>query len=222
MKLKSWSAIFFCAVTLFACKEDSRVNRIEGIIYQDCDQKLGDVEIALKANVGNSFSEALILGSAIVDGNGYFNFTYELPEDDEGNGSIILLKSKGFETVLPSLKLNEDFMLTLYKENTASVVVQLDGTKNYTNTDTLFYGVRSFGIEQFIVQPANGILDTILASVTNVTGTENNSTFYYGLGLTEFNESKRRLSLPSDSALNHIQLLLNGCAVRDTAALVIN
>lgn len=194
---------------------------VSGRIFNDCNNTLGSAEIALKANVGVDFGDPIILGSGIANGQGSFSFTYELEEDDEGTGDLILISSQGFETLISSVTLNSNLNLTLYKENQSTVYIDLSGTKNFAANDTLFYGLQLNSAENFVVQPSNGRIDTLFGTVPNLISSSTSTNIYYGVGSSEFNLAKEALSI-ADSSFNHIQLNLLGCVESDTSTLIIN
>ena len=124
--MKKISAITV-AVFLFttSCKESTRVNLVSGKVYQDCNVPLPNTEIALKSNVGGSFNDPIILGSGVTAADGTLRFTYELDETDIGTGSILLVKSSGFETLVDNVDLNKDVSLELYRNDVTQLIVEL-------------------------------------------------------------------------------------------------
>ncbi len=206
---------------LFSCTEDTQVNMVTGRLFNDCNNTLGSAEIALKANVGVDFGDPIILGSGIANGQGSFSFTYELEEDDKGTGNLILITNQGFETLISSVTLNTNLNLTLYRENKSTVYVDLEGSKTFAATDTLFYGLEISSEEKFTVQPANGRLDSLSGVVPNMTSGSTSTNLYYGVGSAQFKLAKEALSI-ADSSFNHLKLNLLGCVESDTSTLTIN
>lgn len=181
----------FILIFLFSCTEKTKVNLVSGTVYQDCDNVLSNSEIALKSNISGSFSEPLILGNAFTKEDGTFNFTYELEEEDLGSGDIILVKSTGFETILTGVELNENENFNIYRSDiTFSLILNLKGTKVYTSSDTLFYSVTQSSEIHFVVQPMNGVLDTLSVPIVNSNVNLTENTFFYGIGSEEFIKSK--------------------------------
>ena len=221
MRKKNFNWLFL-VIVLFACREETRVNMVSGTLFQDCESRLANAEVALKANIGVDFGEPIILGTAVTNGSGEFNFTYELEEDDKGSADLLLIKTKSFETLIQDVKLNIDQRLVLFRNNKSSVVVNLLGSKVFVPADTLFYGVSRNNLETFKVQPNNGTLDTLMLSVPNLpTGDTTAATFYYGVGTSDFQKAKKALSI-NDSSYQHIPLLLKGCNESNVAEMTLN
>jgi len=209
-------------VLLFACREETRVNMISGTLYQDCGSRLANAELALKANIGVDFGDPIILGTAVTNGSGQFSFAYELEEDDEGTGDLLLIKTKSFETIISAIKLNIDQKLVLYRNNQSSIQVNLAGNLVFSATDTLFYGINKEGSETYKVQPANGVLDTLVVQVPNLKPSDTTkSVFYYGVGSEDFKLAKEAISI-KDSSYQNIRLLLEGCSAAESVEMVLN
>ena len=208
-------------LALVSCKENTRVNLISGRVFEDCEQALTNVEIALKSNAEGSFNAPIILGSGITSTDGTLNFTYELEEEDIGTGSLLLIKPTGFEVLLESVVLNQDVELNLYRNEVTTVKVELRSSRIFTNNDTLFYAITN-NEEVFLkVAPALGLLDSIV--VSNVTPNSDNlqETFYYGLGFADFTKATES-SILSDSTFNEIPVILNGCGSESQISITIN
>lgn len=217
-----YAAIIILLASLIACAEETIVNEISGTIYLDCSYApFAGAEISLKANPGESFSEPLILGGGIADQNGGFQFTYELQENEKGNGDLILTTASGFKTVLQGLRLNRDLRLAVFNQNTAHVYVNLSGTRVYAATDTLFLGLQGTEQVEFSVQPQNGRIDTLSALIPNKYDGPSSGILYYGIGSASFALAKEALSIP-DSSFNHLNVSLSGCLQNDLVDLVIN
>lgn len=220
--MKNFSAIII-AVFLFitSCKESTRVNLVSGKVYQDCNTPLPNTEIALKSNVGGSFNASIILGSGITAADGTLNFTYELDEDDLGTGSLILVKSTGFETLIDDIDLNKDVNVELFRNDISQLIIELSGTRVYNSNDTLFYGVTNDALTYQKVQPVNGIIDTIQVLSSSPNTNDVSETVYYGVGTDSFIRAKASASI-ADSTFNNASILLNGCGSVTTANLVID
>ena len=214
-------AVLVTVTLLFSCAEKTQVNLVSGTLFLTCTDRLANFEIALKANQGRDFNSPIILGSATTDNQGSFNFTYELEEEDEGTGDIILVKSTGFETLISGVELNESLQLVLYRNDISAVLINLDGSKVYAPTDTLFYGNLETGEESFKVQPMNGALDTFYIRVPNQNQNSDNTIIYYGVGSSDFAISKEAANL-SDSSYQNITVNLKGCDEQSVNTLVIN
>ena len=207
---------------LFACREETRVNMVSGTLYQDCENRLSNTEVALKANIGVDFGDPIILGTAVTNASGQFSFAYELEEDDEGTGDLLLIKTNSFETIISDIKLNIDQQLELYRNNQTSIKVNLAGNLVFSATDTLFYGINKKAVEEFKVQPSNGVIDTIIISVPNLEqGKTFDAVFYFGLGSADFQLAKEALSI-QDSSYQHIPLMLKPCAKSESVEMVLN
>ncbi|MBL4708715.1 MAG: hypothetical protein JKY48_09790 [Flavobacteriales bacterium] len=213
------SVFIYSCIMLFAlssCTEKTKVNLVSGTLFQDCESRLGSFEIALKANEGGSFNNQLILGSAIADVNGAFNFTYELEEDDDGTGDLILVKSTGFETLIEGIALNENFNATLYRNNISTIALSLSGTKVYTINDTLYYGVAGNTEDYLKIQPIIGVLDTLQSNAVTGNQSEKSVQLYYGVGKVDFEKAK------TDTSFNNLKLNLIGCENIGLADIEIN
>jgi|TARA_B110000503_G_C7168073_1_gene422868 hypothetical protein len=220
--MKKFSAICI-AVFLFttSCKESTRVNLVSGTVYQDCNEPLPNTEIALKSNVGESFNAPIILGSGVTAADGTLSFTYELDEEDIGTGSLLLVKSTGFETLIDNVTLNKDFNLELFRNDISQLIVELSGTRVYGSNDTLFYGITSDAVTYQKIQPSNGAIDTIQIPSSSPNTNDVSETIYYGVGTDSFIRAKASASI-SDSTFNKLSILLNGCGSVTTANLLID
>jgi hypothetical protein len=220
--MRKYSAMVIAVLLLAtSCKENTRVNLVSGFVFQDCASPLPNVEIALKSNVEGSFSSQIILGSGITAADGSLRFTYELDEEDLGSGSLLLVKSTGFETLIDDIELNQDVSLNLFRNDFTSLVIELSGSKVFASNDTLYYGVAGNEFEYFKVQPSNGAIDTI--QVLNSTPNKNNvsEVIYYGVGSSDFNKSREAVSI-TDSTFNNQNVVLNGCGTVTNGNLVID
>lgn len=207
---------------LFACREETQVNMISGTLYQDCENRLPNAEVALKANIGVDFGDPIILGTAVTNSSGQFSFAYELEEDDKGTGDLLLIKTRSFETIISSIKLNIDQQLVLYRGNQSPIQVNLAGNKVFSATDTLFYGINKKGIEAFKVQPSNGVLDTLIISIPNLESSNTyDDIFYFGVGSADFQLAKEAISI-QDSSYQNIPLMLKPCAKSEGVEMVLN
>ena len=217
--------IFFLSlISIFiSCEEDTQVNRVRGTLLNDCTNPLGSVEIALKANVGASFSDPLILASTFTGTDGVFDFTYELEEEDQGTADLILIREKGFETLLEGLSLNMDHQLILRLNNLSQVIINIFVDRTLTPTDTLFYAFENEDEIFTEIMPTNAlVLDSVFTKVANLDGTAAVFTrIYYGLGTSELQLSKEALSI-QDSIFQHAFVNLSGCGDRDTTFFLIN
>lgn len=207
---------FVALVALNSCTEKTNVNLVNGTLFQDCENRLAGLEIALKTNAGGSFNNQLILGSAISDANGSFNFTYELEEDDQGTGDLILIKSTGFESLIEGITLNENFSATLYRNKVSTIALNLSGNRVYTANDSLFYGIEGNTEEYFKVQPTVGVLDTLQSNALTINNNDLPVQLYYGLGRADFEKAKM------DTSFNNIDIILKGCGNISTATIEIN
>tara|TARA_B110000046_G_scaffold32429_1_gene34739 strand:- start:4345 stop:5007 length:663 start_codon:yes stop_codon:yes gene_type:complete len=220
--MKNFSAIII-AVFLFvsSCKESTRVNLVSGKVFQDCTLPLPNTEIALKSNIGGSFSAPIILGSGITAADGTLNFTYELDEDDLGTGSILVVKPAGFETLIDNVDLNQDVNLELYRNDISQLIVELSGTRAYSASDTLFYGITNDTVIYQKVSPSNGVVDTIQVPNLIPNSVNVSEIIYYGVGSDSFSRAKASASIV-DSTYNKWAVLLNGCGSKTTAPILIN
>ena len=211
------------AVFLFmtSCKENTKVNLVSGKVHQDCISPLPNAEIALKSNIGGSFNASIILGSGITAADGSLSFTYELDEEDLGTGSLLLVKSTGFEVLIDHVDLNQDVVLDLYRNDISKLIVQLSGSKVYGADDTLFYGLTSNEDLFLKVQPANGVVDTIAVISSAPNSNDVTESFYFGIGTDEFIRAKASASI-GDSTFNKQDAILNGCGTETVLNLVID
>lgn len=219
--VKNWSgylmAIFM--VGLIACKEETRVNQIEGRIYSDCENSISGREVAFKANPTGAFKETVILASDITNDVGYFRFSYELEEDKSGSADLILVGQDGYSEIITNVPLNRDLQLSGYQRNESVLTFSLTGPKIFQPTDTLFYGMQN-STETFWVQPDSSAMDTLRVKANNRYGAQPWLAFYYGVGKTEFDLAKEALSI-KDSSYNHIYFQISGCPQTETFNLYI-
>ena len=212
--------IFFTSI-LVSCQEETRVNSFSGRLYSNCNSTRSSSEVALKTNTGESFSEQILLGGAITDANGYFNFTYELEERDKGTGDIILINEQGFQTILTSVPVNMDNSLNIYINNLATLYLDLSGGRVWQVTDTLFYGIDDAGNISSTIQPSNGRIDTLFKSVIQKYEGSTEATFFYGIGRDNLNQAIDSLSNPKSSFQN-FPIELEGCNNIEQIDLIIN
>ncbi|MDA9313072.1 hypothetical protein N9Q47_05715, partial [Vicingaceae bacterium] len=193
--MKNFSAIII-AIFLFitSCKESARVNLVSGKVFQDCNLPLPNTEIALKSNIGGSFNASIILGSGVTAADGTLRFTYELDEADLGTGSILLVKSTGFETLIDNVNLNQDVNLDLFRNDVSELIVELSGARVYGANDTLFYAIT---LQK--VTPVIGVIDTIQVPNSSPNSNDVSEKIYYGVGSESFNRAKASASI-SDSS----------------------
>ncbi|MBL1145658.1 MAG: hypothetical protein D8M25_12050 [Bacteroidetes bacterium] len=207
---------------LSACSDETIVNEVSGTIYKNCDNSTyGYAEIALKTNRGGSFSDPIILGGDVANGDGYFQFTYELKESEKGTAELILSNPDGYTVLLDDLPLNRDIKTNIYIENKSPVSIKLSGSRVFQITDTLFIGVKNTSIKEQVVQPTNGVIATLKINVPNEYKSTTQKTIYYGVGTSDFQKSKDALSIP-DSVYQHVSLQLKGCDVSEQVDLTIN
>lgn len=221
--MKNYKRIYLLllvGVVLVSCKEETRVNTVEGFLYHDCSFPLGGTEVAFKANKGTAFTEPLILATDICDASGYFRFTYELEEDKSGTADLIIVEEVGYSTVLASIPLNKDQQLRPYRNNLSTVIFNYTGQKVFQPTDTLFYGMQ-YGVEKYKIQPVVGFSDTLYTRLPNTIDPSRWTAFYYGAGSGDFKLSKEALTL-QDSSYNHVWIQAMGCGDVDQFNLWIN
>ncbi|MAY85058.1 MAG: hypothetical protein CMP59_13090 [Flavobacteriales bacterium] len=211
---------FTCLILLlYSCKEETRVNEVQGFVYSDCSTPIANTEVAFKINPGQSFSETIIMASDVTDQNGYFRFTYELEEVKKGRADLIVVRESSYETIIEAVPLNKDHDLKGFLINQSDVIFTLTGPRVYQATDTLFYGIQG-GEEYLWVQPSTGAMDTIYSRIGNRFEANQWKTFYYGIGSTEFALSKEALGI-KDSSYNHVSLQIFGCSDTKTFNLYI-
>lgn len=218
----------FVSLVLLSCEEETQVNQVSGFYYQDCSQKpASNAQLALKTRIANSFSEVNIIGSAYVNSNGAFQFTYELEEGQTGIGDLMQVDENGGTTVLESVPLNQDKYLVLYsslvpsKQSAVSIIIENNGTRQFTSQDTLYIGVSPLNTESFIVNPDSGKIDTLNVNITTQYNSTQVATLYYGIGLNEFNSSKTALGGTS-AVSTHKSLILHPCSQTELVDLAIN
>lgn len=203
--------IALCSIVLISCTEKTKVNLVSGTLFNNCTDVLPNSEIALKANVSGSFTEPIILGSAISDSQGNFNFTYELEEEDNGTGNIILVQQNGFETIVENIELNENRSFNIYRSNSTEVAIKAIGNRVFSSSDTLFYGFTNTNSELSLIQPVNNsFIDTIQISSTINLSEEQSTILYYGVGTADFNLSKEATTI-QDSVFQNVTVVLGGC-----------
>lgn len=202
----------FIGLVLFSCSDRTQINLVSGKIFERCEVPIANQEIALKASTG----DPIIIGSAISGKDGTYIFTYELEEDRSGTGEFILIDTQGFVTVVRGVELNEDVVYDHYNEDDITVNVILEGNRNYSTTDTLFFGYTGSGKELSVVQPSNGELANISSTLANEFGNKGSRRIYYGIGKVNFDIAKK------DAAERNIDLNITPCSLTDTARIIIN
>lgn len=216
------------SLILLSCEEETQVNQVSGLYYQDCSQTpVSNAQLALKTRIANSFSEVNIIGSAYVNSSGAFQFTYELEEGQIGIGDLMQVDENGGTTILQSLTLNQDEYLVLYsslipnKQSTISIIVENSGTRQFMSQDTLYFGVSPLNIESFVVNPGSGKIDTLNVNITTQYNSTQAATLYYGVGLIEFDSSKAALE-GTTAVSTHKSLILHPCSQTELVDLAIN
>src|SRR5690554_323660 len=161
IKVKKITLFAVVAISAIACKRETSLHTIQGNLKSDCSQAMVNAEVALKSLGGSINSETLIIGSAITNESGNFQFTYELEEDEEGTAELILLKESGYSTLISGITLGSNLQLKLFLTNLATVYINLGGSRQLSATDTLYYGISEFDAEFNKVQVNSGRVDTI-------------------------------------------------------------
>ena len=220
--MKYFIYILFIFGFITSCSEETIVSEISGKIYRSCDNSPYSYgELALKANQGGSFNDPIILGGDVSNGDGYFQFTYELEESESGSAELILANSNGYTVLLENLDVNRDLELSLYTENISEILVNLSGTKMYQSTDTLMIGVSNSEVTSSYIQPVNGVLGSLKVTVPNAYNSANSRTLFYGIGEADFQKAKEALTTPT-TPYQHVLLSLEGCSTQENVDLVIN
>ncbi|MEQ8908458.1 MAG: hypothetical protein RIC95_04670 [Vicingaceae bacterium] len=207
--------------TLLACQEETVVSNISGQVFDNCQTVASNAEIAFKVNPTGSFSEPLILASAVTNSSGHFHFTYELDETETGTADLIRVTNTGFVNLIENIPLQEDKNYRLYSENVSTVVVSFVGTRVFGPQDTLFYQASINGQIGFRVQPSQGTLDTFNILVPNLEETGAFTWLNYGVGSQDFNRALEASNL-QDSLYQNIGLLLEGCSMEEQVGITIN
>jgi hypothetical protein len=219
--MSKYSGYFLVILVIFlqACKEETRVNEVQGFLRSDCSTPISNTEVALKINPGESFSETIIMATDISDQNGAFHFTYELEEVKRGKADLIIVGESSYQNIIENLPLNRDLDVVGYLQNRSALIFTLTGPKVYQPTDTLFYAIEG-GEEYSWVQPTTGASDTIFSDI----GIEYEATewrgFYFGVGSAEFELSKEALTI-EDSTYNNLYFEIQGCKQNETFDLYI-
>lgn len=218
MRVLSLIAILFA---LISCEDETVVSEISGTIYSNCSlQPRSFSEVALKINAGQSFSEPLIIGADQADANGVFVFTYELNESEKGTADLILVQPSGFINLATNLSLQKDYNMALVENNTATLIVNLSGTRTFSQTDTLYLALSSNLIRSEVIGPQNGAIDTLYAEVLNPITTKSAVKLIYGIGASDYQRSLD--SLNAGKTYNHLSFELTGCFENDFVDLGIN
>jgi len=207
-------------LSMYACKEETRVNEVQGFAKSDCFTPIANTEVAFKINPIGSFSETIIVASDVTDQNGYFRFTYELEEDRSGSADLIAVGESSYQTILENVPLGRDHELQAYLQNRSDLIFEIITFRLYQPTDTLFYGIEG-GEEYRIIQPEAGDTDTIFSRNGNAFEASLRRAFYFGVGSPEFSLAKEALGI-QDSAYNHIYFDIGGCEEDKTFTLLIN
>lgn len=207
--------------TLFSCKEETVVSTVSGQVFQNCNKVAANKEIALKVNSGGSFSEPIILASAVTNSSGYFQMNYELEETETGTADLIQLNAAGYYDLIQNIPLKKDKTYRLYAENTALVKLSLAGLKNWTTFDTLFYQIALDGQEKKMVNPTIGVLDSFYIKVPNLEESGTFTWLSYGVGEFDFKMALKASSI-QDSIYQNIGLLLEGCSMKEQVEITIN
>lgn len=213
--------ILFCIPLFLSCSKETRLNHVQGIVFKNCSEPLVQKQILLKANIGQSITSPDILAGATTDTRGRFDFTYELKENKSGLGNIQMVDQDGFTTLFGNLTLNKDQNLVLFLENEANLTIELGGNKVFGAQDTLYYSSNYSSLDYFSIQPKNGFLANLNASVPNTNGESVNAVFYYGIGLVDF-KLAGEASMLQDSSYQNINVALGGCFRTDSLLLTID
>ena len=206
--------LFGLSIILLAvsCKEETRINVVEGLLYYDCDFILGESEVALKANGGSAFTEPLILATAICDQNGYFRMTYELEEDKSGRMDLIVVQDVGYSTVMTGIPLNKDHQLRAYFKDQSTYEFELTGNYWDNLPDTFFYSIESDGKMRFKVDPGKNFMDTLYPKLKNVFNPQDRGVrIYYGVGREEFRDA--RDSVRIQGGPRRVGAQIGGCKI---------
>lgn len=221
MKITYFSLLGALILALVACDKETSLHTVQGNLKSDCSQAMANVEIALKTIGGSIGSQPLIVGSAITQSNGDFQFTYELEENESGSAELIRIKESGYTTLISGITLGTNLQLRLFETNTATAIINLSGTRQFGVSDTLFYSVDHLDVDFSSVQPVNGVLDTLQFEVPNTLNNQTEVVFYYGVGRTDYRKAEEALSI-SDSIYQHILYQSRGCFGKDEVNLEIN
>ena len=221
--MKRFASILALICILVSCKEDTVVSQISGVVYYNCSNTpYPHAEVALKTQLSdNGFNVEYIIGGAMANQSGQYNFTYELDAELSGKVQLILLKDPGFTTAFSDLEINKDYTLNLFVENTSTIIVNRTGTKVFAATDSLYVASDIDQNPSITVQPLTGYIDTIYANIPNQYNSSENATFIYGIGYADFLLAKEALGI-ADSAYNHQAMILDGCLKPTIVDLVIN
>lgn len=208
-------SLFIVSVLLiFSCKEETQVNTVEGMLYSDCGVPLSSAEVALKANPGGAYNDAIIIGTDVSESSGYFKIDYNLEEDKSGSADLILVRENGYHTLANDLELNEDHQLSVAEQITTEIGFTYTGTRNLTPQDTLFYGIQA-GDERYKVGAQVGFSDTVTTTILNSPSNSRWTAFYFGLGKNDLKRSKEALTL-QDSIYRNVWLELKACDTMKT------
>lgn len=221
MKLFSYSLLGIVFLALVACDKETSLHTIQGNLKSNCSQPLANAEVALKTADGSLGAEPLILGSAITQSNGNFQFTYELEENESGNAELIRLQESGYTTLISDIDLGTNLQLKLFETNTATSHINLSGSRQFGTTDTLFYSVDQLDQEYSQIQPVNGVIDTLQFEIPNTLSNQTEVIFYYGIGMADFRRAEEASTI-SDSTYQNISFQARGCFGKDEVNLEIN
>lgn len=210
IKVKKITLFAVVAISAIACKRETSLHTIQGNLKSDCSQAMVNAEVALKSLGGSINSETLIIGSAITNESGNFQFTYELEEDEEGTAELILLKESGYSTLISGITLGSNLQLKLFLTNLATVYINLDGSRQLSATDTLYYGISEFDAEFNKVQVNSGRIDTVQFEIPNTLSNQSERVLYFGIGRADFQKAKEAVSI-EDSSYQHVPFQARGC-----------
>lgn len=134
--------IFISIAILFTnCKKEKVTYTIKGqiiICYSPTNQvSYANSKIDLFQQKNGTFSGAQTLANTTTDTNG--NFTFDFTTDNQ-NDNLIIRESSGFgnSNIMTGIPLKNIDDLKIYYNGRYNLVVSLNVTKTYTNSDTLY------------------------------------------------------------------------------------
>ncbi len=221
--MKRLLPLLFVMSSLLGCKNDTVISKISGTLYLNCNNPAVNLEVGLKTIGVNGNSESLILGSAITNTNGEFNFTYEVDDKDAGEVELILFQNQGYSTIIKNLPLKRDLGLeNLYMASSTSLILTLGGEYQFTANDTLFYGISNPSTISYQLMPENGTLDTLLFNFDAIiNGNTLPLIVCYGIGQSDYNKSLEAANI-TDSSYQNIELKLLPCTTIEVDSIIIN
>lgn len=221
--MKRLLPLLFVMSSLLGCKNDTVISKISGTLYLNCNNPAVNLEVGLKTIGVNGNSESLILGSAITNTNGEFNFTYEVDDKDAGEVELILFQNQGYSTIIKNLPLKRDLGLeNLYMASSSSLILTLGGEYQFTANDTLFYGISNPSTISYQLMPENGTLDTLLFNFDAIiNGNTLPLIVCYGIGQSDYNKSLEAANI-TDSSYQNIELKLLPCTTIEVDSIIIN